>query len=92
MTGHSLGAKLQVEPADVREGDFLTRDGFRRACAVEILTVTSGRGAKRATRPIATRVTYAAGDTIDLEHGGCHKDGTPRLETIYRPETTGAAL
>lgn len=83
--GRSL-VKFTGSNEDVREGDFILRDGFRRVCSAKPVVVSTGRGSKKVSRTIATTITYVDGTSVELLHGELHpKTHQPFRISIYRP-------
>lgn len=79
-----IGTPFKGTAADIRVGDFLTRDGFRRVCG--LTTQYAGRGRKRA--PVAAVVEYVDGSTVSVPYLETDKHGSTISTTIYRQETT----
>lgn len=65
-----LGRRLGKIPAsEVQVGDFTRWTGYRQVTSVRALTVTSGRGAKRATRVVGIGLGRRDGTEDVVEPG-----------------------
>lgn len=82
----AIGTKRLVDASAIQVGDFLTRDGFRRACDVKPQLVKMGRGRKRTIRAIAAVITYVDGDTRTIPYEEIDSNGQRVYTTIYRQD------